>query len=76
MSKKKHNRNKKHTASKTVAKNTSAVFKVLSIIALLSLTTFFLTGCDYQLTYNAECDQTAHGRGNIPESCRGLSYAK
>ncbi len=56
--------------TKVVKKNSYAVIKVLVLIVLGSTTTFFLTGC----SYHPECDQTKNGRGNIPASCRGVTY--
>ncbi len=68
--KKKTKKSKNKNKNKVVKKNTNAVFKVLVLIGLVSATTFFLTGC----SYHPECDQTTHGRGNIPASCRGVTY--
>ena len=68
---KKKNSKSKHKTQKVVKKNSNAVIKVLVLIVLGSATTFFITGC----SYHPDCDQTKNGRGNIPASCRGATYA-
>ncbi len=59
-----------HLEKKKTKKKSGNGFRVVVAIALFACAGYFLTGC----SYHPECDQTVHGRGNIPASCRGVTY--